>query len=137
MRETRQVRRRGCRNDNTFRDFYFATSELIFCDYRYFRKPSKHMVSTPTSPLPPDTHPSRRNMSFRRPHPSSLTTTATTPAPYAVVSKLRPCDWSNAPSPTPLALHYHKVAGVRVILGMYTLGRYELVGGLQMCERRS
>ena len=35
IRETRQVRRGGCRNDNTFRDFYFATAELIFCDNTY------------------------------------------------------------------------------------------------------
>jgi len=89
------------RKDNTFRDFYFATPKLIFCDYRYFRKPSKHIVSTPTPPLPPNNHPSpAKNMSFRCPHPSSLTTTA---APYAVPSKLRQCDWSNALPPTPLA----------------------------------
>ena len=88
IKETRQVCCGRCRNDNTFRDFYFATVELIFCDYRYFRKPSKHMVLTPTSPLLPDNHSSRRNMWFRRPHPSSFTT-ATTRAPYAVPSKLR------------------------------------------------
>jgi hypothetical protein len=120
MRETRRVRRGRCRNDNTFRDFYFATSELIFWDYRYFQKLSKHMVSTPTSPLPPDNHPSRRNMSFRCPHPPSLTTTAMTPAPYTVPSNLRPCDWLNAPAQPPLALN--ELAGVRVMLGMYTLG---------------
>ena len=122
-------------NDNNFRDFYFTTSELIFCNYRCFRKPSKHIFSMPTSPLHPNNHPSQRNMSFRRPHPSSPTTTATTPAPYAIPSKLRPCDWSSAPVPTPLALN--KLAGVCVILGVYTLGRCELVGGSQMCERRS
>jgi hypothetical protein len=30
MRETRQVRRGECRDDDTFRDFYFATPELIY-----------------------------------------------------------------------------------------------------------
>ena len=65
---------------------YFATSKLIFCDYRAFRKPSKRHVSTPTSPLLHDNHPSRRNVSFRRPHPRSLTTTATTPAEHTVAN---------------------------------------------------
>ena len=40
---------------STFRDFYFATAELIFCNYRYFK--------------------SRRNILLRRPHPLSLPTT--------------------------------------------------------------
>jgi len=135
IRETRQVRRGRCRNDDTFHDFYFLTPKFIFCDCSYFRKPSKHMVLTPRSPLPPDNHLSRRNMSFRRPHPSSLTKTATTPAPYAVPSKLRRCNWLNTPPQPPLALN--ELAGVRVMLGLYTLGRYELVGGSQTCKRRS
>jgi len=120
MRETRKVRQGGCRNDDTFRDFYVATAELICCDYRQFRKPSKHMVSTPTTPLPPDNHPSRRTLKFRRAHPSSLTTTGATTSRYAVLSKFRPYDWSNAPPPTLFA--FNGLAGVRIILGVHTLG---------------
>jgi hypothetical protein len=120
MRETCQVRRGGCRNDDTSRHFWFATARLIFCDYRYFRKPLKLIVSTPTSPLPSDNHPSRRNKSFRRPHPSSLTTTTATPTPYAVLSKFRLYDWSKAPPPTLFA--FNGLAGVCFVLGVYTLG---------------
>ena len=112
--------------------FLFCNTELVFCYYRHFQKPSKHIFSTPTSSPPPDNHPSRQNMSFC---PSSLTITAATPAPYAVLSKLRECDWSNALPPTLLA--FNGLAGVRVIPSMYTMGRYKLVGGLRGCEWRS
>ena len=64
-----------------------------------------------------DAFESRRKMSFRRPHPSSLTTTA---ACYAIPSNFRPCGWSKAPPPTPFA--FNGLAGVRIILGVYTLG---------------
>jgi len=124
MRETCQVRRGGCRNDDTSRHFWFATVQLIFCDYRYFRKPSKHIVSTPTFPLPSDNHPSRRNKSFRRPHPSLLTTTTATPTPYAVLSKFRLYDFSKAPPSTPFA--FNGVTGVCVVLGVYTPGDMSL-----------
>ena len=78
MRETHQVRRRRCRNDDTFRDVYFETPEPILsigaCE-------------------------SRRKISFRRPHPLSLPTT-TLPydnrhdtCTYAVPWKLRLYDW--------------------------------------------
>jgi len=93
--ETQQVRRGRCCHFDTFRDFYFTTAELIFCEYRRFRKPVKHVVSPPTSTLLHDNHQSRQNMSFRHPHPPSLTTTTATPAP----SKLRPCNWANALPP--------------------------------------
>jgi len=56
MSETRQVRQGGCRNDDTFRDFYFANAKLIF------------FVST-------DAFESRRNVWFGRSDPLSLTTT--------------------------------------------------------------
>ena len=78
-------------------------------EYRRFRKPAKDVVSPPTSSFPPDNCPSRRKVSFCRPHSPSLTTAAPT---YAVPSKLRQCHWSNAPPRTPLALN--KLAGVRV-----------------------
>jgi len=104
MRETRQVRRGGCRNDDTFRDFYFTSAELIFCEYRDFRKPSKHIVSTPTTPLPPDNDQSRRNMWFRRPDPPCLTTAAATSAPTAYVRNCDGANWSNVLLPTLLAL---------------------------------
>jgi len=104
MRETRKVRRGSCRNDYTFGDFFFVTAELIFCDYRHFRKPLKHMVSTPISPLPPDNYP-KPAKDVVLPPTSLLLIIATTPAPYAVPSKWRPCDWSKAPVPTPLALN--------------------------------
>ena len=135
MRETHQVRRGRCCHFNTFHEFYFPTAELIFCNHRCFRKPSKHMVSALTSALPPDNHPSRRTMSFRRPHPSSLMTSAMTPAPYTVPSELRHCDSSNARSRNLLALN--RLAGVLVIVGVYTLGRCKLVGGLWRCKWRS
>jgi hypothetical protein len=58
MRETRQVHRRGCRKDDTFRDFDLVNPELNFYKYR----PSKNVVSPPTSTLrnddDPDTRPS-------------------------------------------------------------------------------
>ena len=59
MRETRQVRRRECQTEDTFRDFDFVSRALIFCDYRPFYKP--------------------RKLSFRRQHPLSLTTTSPLP----------------------------------------------------------
>jgi hypothetical protein len=64
MREIRQVHQGGCRNEDPFCDFDFATAELIFYDYRHLQKLSKHMVSTPTSPLPPDNYLSRQNIYF-------------------------------------------------------------------------
>ena len=79
MRETRQVRQGWCRNDDTFRDFYFASAELIFCDYRYCRKmsfrphipfatrqppkPAKGVVSPPTSTLAYDSRTNLRRTS--------------------------------------------------------------------------
>ena len=108
---------------STFRDFYFATVELIFCNYRYFksrrnillRRP--HPLSLPTTTQAGET--CRRNMSFRRLHPSSLMTTATTPVPYTAPSNLRPRNWSNAlPKPQ---LGLNELSGVRVTLGVPTL----------------
>ena len=107
MRETHEVRRGRCRNDDTFHDFYFAT----------------HPLSLPTTTQAGKTcrsaahiHPRLRQL-LRHPH---LT-------PYR-----RNCEAAiGRPPPTPLA--FNELAGVRVILGMYTLGRYELVGGLQRC----
>ena len=61
-----------------FRDFYFATGELIFYNYRHLRKPSKHMVSAPTFPLPLDNDQSRRKFRFRRPDPPTAATSAPT-----------------------------------------------------------
>jgi len=124
MRETCQVRQGGCRNDDTSRHFWFATKQLIFCDYRYFRKLSKHIVSTPTFPLPSDNYPSRRNKSFRRPHPSLLTTTAARPTPYAVLPKFRLYDWSKAPPLIPFA--FNGVTGVCVVPGVNTPGDMSL-----------
>ena len=90
MRETYQVRRGRCRNDNTFCDFYFAAPELRFCEYRCFRKPAKYIVSPPTSTLPYDNRrdtPYLRNRRSTmeagviRPRPESTTTTRPEPLP--------------------------------------------------------
>jgi len=62
IRETRQVRRGGCRSDDTFRDFDFATPQTLFF-------------------LQVQAVVSRRNMSFRRSYPSSHTTITPTRAP--------------------------------------------------------
>ena len=83
MKETHQVRRARCRNDNTFRNFYFVAPEISFCEYRRFRKPVKHIVLPPISTLPHDNHQSPLKISFRRLQPPSLMTTAATPAPTA------------------------------------------------------
>jgi len=87
--KTQQVCHRRCRNDDTFCDFYFATPELIFCEYRCFRKLVKHVVSLPTSTLLHNNHQCQQNMLFHHPHPPSLTTTTATPTPMPY---LRNCD---------------------------------------------
>ena len=55
MRETHQVHCGGCRNNNTFHDFDFMTTELIFCKYRRFQKSAKHIVLSLTSILSHET----------------------------------------------------------------------------------
>ena len=45
MRETHQVCRGGCLNDDTFHNFDFANPELIHCKYRPFHKLVKDIIS--------------------------------------------------------------------------------------------
>ena len=84
------------------------------------------MVSTPTSPLPPDNHPSRRNKSSKHvvsPPPSILAYDDChniRTLHHTVPSNLPPRNWSNT-LPKPL-LGLNELSGVRVTLGVSTLG---------------
>ena len=111
MRETRQVRRRECQNEDTFRDFDFA-----------------HSFFVTTGPFI-----NRRKMSFRRQHPLSLTTTTLTPhlrrpVPIASVG----LDASPPSCMLSLSLRVWWWCGWHVIPSVYTSGRYELAGILRL-----
>ena len=120
--ETHQVRHGRCQNDDAFRNFNFANAQLIYCEYRPHRKPSKHVALPPTLFLPHDNH---RNMRI-----------------YAVTSQLLPrlgqmhCHYlvhwhwprqshlrhGTLPSPYRRLEKSLYVGGFHVILGTYTPG---------------
>ena len=102
MRETHQVHCGGCRNDNTFHDFDFMTTELIFFASTGNFKSQQNILFCHSHPLFLMKLMKGCDKCCFIIHIHSPFNSCHDTHTHGIPSKLQWCNWSNTPLPTPL-----------------------------------